>query len=488
MRRGQLFSMDALISLVLVIMVLGTVSATSENLRGEIASMIGWYERANIADSMLDVLMKSPGEPEDWESGSGTVKVVGLRDRRYPFALDYRKIIALNGSKAKLEPILNQLAHEKDFLFEIYISTFNVSVSGGFPRIYLDGITLPENDTANVVVSGRGEGNDKFSISYILLIRDNTRYLGEDICSLARGKSSRVPLYVGDYLAFVTTEEIQIQIRGQGAGTTDIATLPSNTKVELVILDSISQYSMDITGCGTGNISEIHIGGSGKVQLKIWGYDDTIPRMYSNYTRANDFLEGSRPFYWFSLINGTLEPDMDKVRESMSRSPWIETAVRRVTFLRPAYNLSAGPSAEEPIIYGFMKYNVLEGEAVRIAVDSESYGNLTMIAQLGTEVRGLFLYGNNANLNATLVWYEYENGTRTPKLKKYTGTDGTIIVPFRELFGSTEAQNQVIVLWLYSLNGWPRDKVNIQFVPDIKYMIEPKFDETIVKLLVWDDS
>ncbi|HHC18939.1 MAG TPA: hypothetical protein ENK81_00850 [Euryarchaeota archaeon] len=178
---------------------------------------------------------------------------------------------------------------------------------------------------------------------------------------------------------------------------------------------------------------------------------------------------------------------MSKVRGSMSNSPWIEPVERIFVFLRPIYNLSAGPSKEEPLVYGFMKYKVMDGEVLRIKVNSSNYGNLTLISQLGTEVRGMFLYGNQTDLNATLVWYEYENGNRTAKLKAYTGINGTIVVPFKELFGSTDTQNRIILLWLYSLKGWAREEVQIEFIPDIRYMLEPKFDEAIIKLWVWDD-
>ena len=61
------------------------------------------------------------------------------------------------------------------------------------------------------------------------------------------------------------------------------------------------------------------------------------------------------------------------------------------------------------------------------------------------------------------------------------------MVPFKELFGSTDTQNRIILLWLYSLKGWAREEVQIEFIPDIRYMLEPKFDEAIIKLWVWDD-
>ncbi|WP_054840508.1 hypothetical protein [Thermococcus sp. JCM 11816] len=95
-RGGQIFSLDAMLSLVIIIMVVGTVSATSENLKNEITSLVGWYERANIAENMLDVLTRSPGgEPEDWEKNIASVIVPGLRSLRGGNNLDYSKVMAL---------------------------------------------------------------------------------------------------------------------------------------------------------------------------------------------------------------------------------------------------------------------------------------------------------------------------------------------------------------------------------------------------------
>lgn len=142
MRRGQLLSIDAMLSLVIVVMVIGVVMNTNDMIRAEIINLLDWYDRANIANNMLDVLTKSPGYPEDWASNVSNAKMVGLGDKKYPFALSYEKIIALNRSKDNLTSIFNQLARGKDFLFEIYVSKFNVSVSGRFPRVYLNNKTF----------------------------------------------------------------------------------------------------------------------------------------------------------------------------------------------------------------------------------------------------------------------------------------------------------------------------------------------------------
>jgi hypothetical protein len=81
------------------------------------------------------------------------------------------------------------------------------------------------------------------------------------------------------------------------------------------------------------------------------------------------------------------------------------------------------------------------------------------------------------------VWYENGNAT----LKAYEGVNGTVTMSFEELFGSSNTVNNLIGLWLYSLEGWGRRDVAIEVVPTIEYMLEPKFESTIIKLWVWDD-
>ncbi len=263
MRRGQLLSLDAMLSLVMVIMILGTVTTTADNLRGgEITSLLGWYERANVADNMLDVLVKNPpGVPSDWEANpSGGVKVVGLRSENYTYALSYEKLLALKNhfdDASVKESLLNLSMGGKDFRMEFYLSSFNVSISGRFPRYYLHNLLLPGNDLGNVKISKAGPGNTEFSISYINLTRDGTSYVNGDVCSLTLENSGNVFLKPGDHLVFVATEAINVTVQG---GQTFEKTLPSNVKVEFEVIDSTSQYRMSVTGC-PGNITSIHIGG-----------------------------------------------------------------------------------------------------------------------------------------------------------------------------------------------------------------------------------
>gem|GEM_PF-5928205 len=121
-----------MVALVIVVIMLGTVTATSESLRGEITSMVGWYERANIADNMLDVLTKSPGEPSNWVEDPSTVRVVGLADNRSG-GVSYRKMMglidAVENNVPAVRESLTQMCGDKDFELLFFQGKWNFSVA-----------------------------------------------------------------------------------------------------------------------------------------------------------------------------------------------------------------------------------------------------------------------------------------------------------------------------------------------------------------------
>jgi hypothetical protein len=504
-RKGQLLSIDALLSLVIVVMVVGVVMNTNDMIKAEITGLLDWYDRANIANNMLDVLTKNPGYPENWEEDVSSVRMVGLRDNDYPFALDYEKILALNRSKEDVTSILNQLVHGKDFLFEVYVSKFNLSVSGSFPKIYLNNVTFenprgtPPGVNFNITKKeseNPNRDNSWFEASYIEVRNiGGISYVNGDICGLLKGNNLVFDEKTGFYyLKFITLDSIWIKARrGQGGGENWISpsplALPPGVVIEIFI-NPLTQSNFKITfspnGCPQNGASPFifKFTGNGNVVVSVSGYDNVFPTLNSSYTSVRDLLGAGETLYWFSLINGTFVDDINLIKSSMASSPWIEPVERTIVFPKFAYNLFSGPSAEEPLIYGFMRYNPLEGTSIRIRVNSTNYGNLTLLSKLGTEIRALFVYGNSTDLNATLVWYENGNAT----LKAYEGVNGTVTMSFEELFGSSDTTNKLIGLWLYSLEGWNRSDVTIEVVPTIEYMLEPKFEDVITKLWVWDDG
>ncbi|USS40987.1 hypothetical protein NF865_01845 [Thermococcus aggregans] len=494
MKKGQLLSIDALLSLVIVVMVVGVVMNTNDMIKAEITNLLDWYDRANIANNMLDVLTKRPGYPEDWESNVSSVKMVGLRDKKYPFALSYEKIIALNRSKEEFKDIFNQLARGKDFLLEVYISNITLNISGRFPRVYLDNITFANPrgnppgvnlDITNKTGDNPDSDNGEFRVSYIEIRNLNgATYVNEAICDLPdlTGNNLQLNPETGIYyLKVITVDPVWIKAkRGQGYIEPSPLYLPPGTVLE-VHMNDLTQSNFKITFVNCPFIFKFT--GQGNVFITISGYDSTFPTLNFTYESARNLFDLDKPLYRIAMINGTFESDMNKIKSSMDRSPWTEPVYRVFPVTKFIYNLSSGPSKEEPILYGYYKEYGTKNVIVKIKVNSTLNGNMTLIGASEKGLRGIFVYGNSTDLSASLVWYE----NNEPKLKRYHGENGTIAVPFEDLFPLENTKSKLISLWFYSLEGWSREDVSIEFVPDIKPFLEPEFDETLIRLVVWDD-
>jgi len=132
MRRGQLLSFDALLAVVIVIFVLGAVSATSDNLKSGITSLLGWYDRTSIPDTMLDVLLKSPGTPPNWSETLSTPSVPGLRAYSGQY-VDYDKALAffslLKNNDSAVEDALLNLSLGHPFLLDFYLGRWEFRVN-----------------------------------------------------------------------------------------------------------------------------------------------------------------------------------------------------------------------------------------------------------------------------------------------------------------------------------------------------------------------
>jgi len=176
-RRAQLLSTDALISLLLVIMIIGAVSSTSENLRNGIASLVGWYGRSNAANNMLDVLLKTPGVPENWSENVSLVRVPGLRLSNGPH-LDYSKVRALiEGVRSKNPSLLSALwnlsnHHNFELAFSlpnqsVYLRySYNVSEPAGRQLAICNVGQLGNSSDSPVVINASSCSNEEFEFTH----------------------------------------------------------------------------------------------------------------------------------------------------------------------------------------------------------------------------------------------------------------------------------------------------------------------------------
>jgi len=142
MRRGQLLSFDALLAVVMVIFMLGAVSATSDNLKAGITNLLGWYDRTSIPDTMLDVLLQSAGTPPNWDENISALVVPGLRASSGQY-VDYNKAVTffdlLKNNDSRVQSALLNLSLGHPFLLDFYLGrwtfkanfTWNPNASGG---------------------------------------------------------------------------------------------------------------------------------------------------------------------------------------------------------------------------------------------------------------------------------------------------------------------------------------------------------------------
>nr|WP_206205953.1 hypothetical protein [Thermococcus sp. JdF3] len=471
--------MDALISIVLVIMILGTVSATSESLRSEIASMVGWYERANIADNMLDVLTKSPGEPEDWEIHAKDAQVIGLRSPDEPHTIDYEKLMALNSSLDDVKEKLMRLAEWKDFMIETFVSSFNISIEGRFPRVYIENMTFsnPNGNPPGINFEISGEpGNTAFTVSYVEIVREGRTYINNEICTLKNGNN--IDLEEGDRVKFVLAQDVTLTAK---RGNYEyVKELPSGTVVDIYITgEEVSNFKINFGG-GSCPYS-FKFSGKGNVVVTVSAYDNQTPKIKGEYTFASILETLDEPTYRWAVINGSIFKDQDIISNSMNNSPWINMERRIVTVGRLEYNLSAPPSAETPMVYGTLGNFLPDSAYFRVNVP-DSGGNMSFVIISGPKTRGLFIYKEKPeeNLKAVLI-------REDEKIVLYSGTTTSISIPVKDLFGDPQI-GDTIGMWFYSLDGWNREEdVKIEFIHDLKWALKPRLDTTIIRLHVWDE-
>ena len=483
MRRGQILSFDALLSLVIVVMVIGVAINANDMIKAEITNLVGWYDRSNIANNMLDILTKSPGYPKDWEESVTMIRVVGLRSADYSYALDYDKLIKLNSSitVANVRNSLLNLSRWKDFQLEFYLMTKNVSVSGNFSstiNVILESITGPGG--VNLIIEG-DEGRT-FKVKWVILNKGGEVYENEDICSLVRGNN--VDLADGDILSFETNETIYVSAIRQGVQSS--YTLPPGTVVTIEILNvNVGQGSNIKMNYGGGSCPyEFKIIGQGNVRAK---FQAEVP---GNLAILSQFMYPtnlSKSTFSFAIINGSIVNDTSIIDKSKNSSPWIEYQERRLVVAKLIYNNTIKVNKnqkEKELIVGKLKQSIPSYAYLKVEVSQEA-GNVTFVILDGEISKVLFVKkdSSNSDVTAILAW----KGETQSIVKFYGGNTTTVRIPWRDIFGEFNPENgaKPVEFWLYENNF--SGNVILRDSGNIGLFLEPKFEPILIKLWVWDD-
>ena len=477
-RRGQLLSIDALLSLVIVVMVVGVVMNTNDMIKAEITGLLDWYDKANIANNMLDVLTKSPGYPEDWEENVSNVKMVGLRDVNYPFALDYEKLEALNNSINTVviqNSYLLKLSRGHDFEIEIYITKRDVNASGRFPRGETN-IVFESNPGVNLDINGSSP-NGIFQVEWIEITKNNgSIYRNEQICTSLKS-GNLVDLENNDVLEFKVSEDITITgIRGEVIGP---YLIPAGSIVTINVLVTQSQGFQINYGSGSCPYS-FKVRGQGNVKISV-DYVD-----YGNWdltSRVIHFSNLTKPTYKFVVINGSIYTDENVINASKVRSPWIQYERRDFVVKKEIYNktIKVG-TTKKVLVSGRLVENIPAHFYLELQVSGT--GNATFVVVDNVQVRGLFIEktSQTSPLKAVLFWRE--NGQNITKF--YTGNTTSVKILWGDLFEElpSEYMSKIVELWVYENNFSDlilRDK------GDLDLLLDPLFEQARIKLWVWDD-
>ncbi|AIF68586.1 hypothetical protein PAP_00715 [Palaeococcus pacificus DY20341] len=462
-RRGQILSLDAMLSLVIIIMIVGVVVNTNDIIKAEVTNLIDWYDRANIADNMLDVLTKSPGYPKGWENNPSSVKVVGIRSEDYFFALDYDKILALNSSiisTVTRNSLLN-LSKWKDFQIELYLTTKNLSIAGDFPGPLITWDL--SQDSGNFRISDKGNSPFDVECDSVLLNGAPAPF------------GNNIQLDSGDVLEFIPLEDIDVYRQDTYYGS-----IPSNSYVIVETINAISNFKYSFS---SGTPCTLHITGIGQVRVTVESYDRGSLSITATSVYPTNL---TTPTYSFAIINGSLTTDSATINASKVRSPWIEYQARNFVVAKLIYNgtITLTQNQKEAIIVGNLKQNLPGYSYLEISVPQNEAGNLTFAILDGTLLKGIFIEKDAAdsNIKAVVAW---QNDTMQPKF--YEGNTTTVRIPWSMIFEEFTSENgaKPVEFWLYEKNF--SGDVVLRDLDNLGMLLEPKFEPVLIKLWVWDD-
>lgn len=496
MKPGQLLSFDAMLSLVIAILILGMITSTSSALKDDITTMLGWYERANIGDNMLDIVVKNPGTPDNWESDPSNLVYLGLENSRYPNTIDYLKIEALNKAVNDNDPAIRSalanLSMGKDFTLGFYLT--RVEIIGNVS-------VVPPNIEGSVELT---EGRH-----FSLTTRPGYSYGLSIVVPWASPLRKDFPgvgniqyvmnMSAGEIFTFKITEDVNVVYSipaGQGVGgSKETVTIPAGSTV-YVRVDSgwlligwtpleNGEYQLWLPYHGEG--LEVSTTWDGVIW---WGqqggvYSTNLTIRYIYATRVVD------TDYNMTMINGTFVEDSSIIRTSMNRSPWITYTERRVPMTKMIYNRSYTVTPNDlpkELYVGSIYTPIPDYMALKVGFNDTGY--IVMVAWMrGTNISGysvLAAYKASVDSNIQLIINQTINGKTY--VKSYTsGSPDYVIVQWKEFLTQIkQGESLDIHVWVYEMRDI--DQVEITDLNGIKTIMKPQASLAVLKLWVWDDS
>jgi hypothetical protein len=125
--RGQLLTLDLLLSLVPLVLVLGISANAMSGAVTQIQEYSTTYDDQRMLQDAADTLLKSPGEPPEWDGGTLKPEVMGLV-QHYPDGVRYENKLSPATGKNVVIP---ELAWSEIISHTMYHQKFNFLVSPG---------------------------------------------------------------------------------------------------------------------------------------------------------------------------------------------------------------------------------------------------------------------------------------------------------------------------------------------------------------------
>ncbi len=459
MRKGQVLSLDALLSLVIVVMIIGVVINTNDMIKAEITNLVTWYDRANVANNMLDILTKSPGYPKDWDVTNSQIRMLGLVSLNYPSSIDYNKIAELkeriqNRDLSVIDSLRN-LSSGKDFMLDIYLREYSISTSR-FPITGVYIVVGAPNDNVNFKLSDSGDSPFDVVCGSVILN-------GEPLSS----PTGSIELNPGDIVEFVPLETVYVY-----SGETLLGTIPSNSAVTVEIIDAGSNLQLRYN---TATTCQLQLTGIGRVYVQVKAYAPQNVNLTYTFTPVSNVTD---PALRIIMINNTIYAPNGSLYTysdaliSMNSSQWVEVAERTLPMVRRVYKsnltLTSAFNGTEPIIIGRLK----------LSVPDYAYLNVTLV---GTNANASFLAVNGNSIKGVFV-YKFENITEAVIVEndriveKYNG----LMIPLSDVFPNAD----IAELYLTSFKG---NKLSINLTWNLGSILEPRVESCRLKIWVWDD-
>jgi hypothetical protein len=204
--KAQLFTLDLLLALIPLTIAMGISANAMSGVAVQIEDYTGWYSNQRIVNEALDAMMKTPGDPEDWNYtypalGPTTLGLASYEDSVLtPYFIDAKKVGALNRSISGTP--LYQLGITA--LLGANFSYYNFTLKGADTNTTNMSISYSYGSRADVSNIYAAEQIGTYEIEKAMGIASDVGHLGTDPCY--GGGGGKPPVWNVDF--FVGTGEL----------------------------------------------------------------------------------------------------------------------------------------------------------------------------------------------------------------------------------------------------------------------------------------